>query len=102
MSFIAPDEWRPSDGIQLDQDSLDVVRSQISQAVQAGPGAGKTELLAQRAVFLLQTNTCPAPKKILAISFKRDAAKNLKERVAKRVGPECLTSALMGPNSGIC
>jgi superfamily I DNA/RNA helicase len=90
MSFIAPDEWRPSDGIQLDQDSLDVVRSQISQAVQAGPGAGKTELLAQRAVFLLQTNTCPAPKKILAISFKRDAAKNLKERVAKRVGPELL------------
>jgi len=88
MSFIAPDEWCPSDGIQLDQDSLDVVRSQISQAVQAGPGAGKTELLAQRAAFLLQTNTCPAPKKILAISFKRDAAKNLKERVAKRVGPE--------------
>lgn len=88
MSFVAPEEWRPSDGIQLDQDSLDVVRSQVSQAVQAGPGAGKTELLAQRAAFLLQTNTCTAPKKILAISFKRDAAKNLKERVAKRVGPE--------------
>lgn len=88
MRFIVPDEWCPGDGIQLDQDSLDVVRSQISQAVQAGPGAGKTELLAQRAAFLLQTNICPAPKKILAISFKRDAAKNLRERVAKRVGPE--------------
>lgn len=88
MRFVAPEEWCPSDGIQLDQDSLDVVRSHLSQAVQAGPGAGKTELLAQRAAFLLQTNTCSAPKKILAISFKRDAAKNLKERVAKRVGPE--------------
>lgn len=88
MRFIAPDEWCPSDGVQLDQDSLDVVRSPISQAVQAGPGAGKTELLAQRAAFLLQTNTCPVPKKILAISFKRDAAKNLRERVAKRVGSE--------------
>ncbi|MEP1535557.1 MAG: ATP-dependent helicase [Paracoccaceae bacterium] len=88
MSFVTPDEWSPSDGIQLDQDSLNVVRSHVSQAVQAGPGAGKTELLAQRAAFLLQTNTCTAPKKILAISFKRDAAKNLKERVAKRVGPE--------------
>lgn len=87
MKFVAPDEWCPSDGIQLDQDSLDVVRSHVSQAVQAGPGAGKTELLAQRAAFLLQTNTCTAPKKILAISFKRDAAKNLKERVATRVGP---------------
>lgn len=88
MRFVAPDEWCPSDGIQLDQDSLGVVRSHVSQAVQAGPGAGKTELLAQRAAFLLQTNTCPTPKKILAISFKRDAAKNLKERVARRVGPE--------------
>lgn len=88
MRFITPDEWSPSDGVQLDQDSLSVVLSQRSQAVQAGPGAGKTELLAQRAAFLLQTNTCPTPKKILAISFKRDAAKNLKERVAKRVGPE--------------
>lgn len=86
MNFVTPEEWCPSDGIQLDQDSLDVVRSHVSQAVQAGPGAGKTELLAQRAAFLLQTNTCIAPKKILAISFKRDAAKNLKERVAKRVG----------------
>ncbi|MDA5558695.1 UvrD-helicase domain-containing protein [Shimia sp. MMG029] len=88
MRFITSDEWSPSDGVQLDQDSLNVVRSQMSQAIQAGPGAGKTELLAQRAAFLLQTNTCPAPKKILAISFKRDAAKNLKDRVAKRVGPE--------------
>lgn len=85
---VVPSEWCPSDGMQLDQDSLDVVRSQISQAVQAGPGAGKTELLAQRAAFLLQTNTCPSPKKILAISFKRDAARNLRERVAMRVGPE--------------
>ena len=88
MNFVTPEEWCPSDGIQLDQDSLAVVRSHVSQAVQAGPGAGKTELLAQRAAFLLQTNTCLAPRKILAISFKRDAAKNLKERVAKRVGPE--------------
>ncbi len=88
MKVLLSEEWCPSDGIQLDQDSLDVVRSHVSQAVQAGPGAGKTELLAQRAAFLLQTNTCPAPKKILAISFKRDAAKNLKDRVAKRVGPE--------------
>lgn len=88
MRFVTPYEWSPSDGIQLDQDSLDVVRSHKSQAVQAGPGAGKTELLAQRAAFLLQTNSCTAPRKILAISFKRDAAKNLKERVAKRVGAE--------------
>lgn len=88
MTVIAPDDWHPSDEIQLDMASLETVKSRQSQAIQAGPGAGKTELLAQRAAFLLQTNTCPQPKKILAISFKRDAAKNLKERVSKRVGPE--------------
>ena len=56
--------------------------------VVAGPGAGKTELLAQRACFLLETNTCRYPKKILAISFKKDAAENLKERLELRCGKE--------------
>jgi superfamily I DNA/RNA helicase len=54
--------------------------------VVAGPGAGKTELLAQRACFLLEAGICPTPFRILAISFKRDAAKNLQERVRKRCG----------------
>jgi superfamily I DNA/RNA helicase len=63
-----------------------VVRSVANCLVIAGPGAGKTELLAQRACFLLETSLCSAPHRILAISFKRDAAKNLEERVAKRCG----------------
>ena len=50
----------------------------------AGPGAGKTELLAQRAAYLLQTGACPAPRRILAIAFKRDAARNLGQRVGHR------------------
>lgn len=57
-------------------------------ALLAGPGAGKTETLAQRADFLLRTGVCPYPKRILAISFKKDASENLKERVAKRCGAE--------------
>ncbi|MDH1997445.1 UvrD-helicase domain-containing protein [Aeromonas caviae] len=55
-------------------------------ALTAGPGAGKTEMLAQRADFLLRTGTCCYPKRILAISFKVDASRNLKERVQKRCG----------------
>ena len=54
----------------------------------ASPGAGKTELLAQRACYLLQTGQSPAPQKILAISYKRDAASNLRERVRERCGPQ--------------
>ena len=54
----------------------------------AGPGAGKTEFLAQRAAYLLETGLCPAPYRVLAISFKGDAADNLAARVRKRCPPE--------------
>ena len=45
-------------------------------------------MLAQRADFLLQTAQCRYPRRILAISFKVDAARNLKARVRKRCGPD--------------
>ncbi len=54
----------------------------------AGPGAGKTEFLAQRAVYLLETGLCPPPFRVLAISFKSDAAKNLADRVRLRCPTE--------------
>lgn len=63
---------------------MESVNSDSSIFVMAGPGAGKTELLAQRAAFLFQTGLCPSPRRILAISFKRDAARNLAERVQLR------------------
>ena len=85
---IAPDDWIPVDVKKLEDAAIDVVKSSANVGVVAGPGAGKTELLAQRASFLLQTNLCPDPKKILAISFKKDAAENLAERVEKRCGKE--------------
>ncbi|MEP6822744.1 MAG: ATP-dependent helicase [Chthoniobacterales bacterium] len=62
------------------------VRDERSALVVAGPGAGKTELLAQRASYLLETGLCRAPRAILAISFKRDAARNLRKRIALRCG----------------
>jgi superfamily I DNA/RNA helicase len=90
MSFlrVGTDLWRPVGVESLEDRALSVVRSTEDRAVIAGPGAGKTELLAQRASFLLQTNSAPSPRRILAISFKRDAAVNLKARVALRCSPE--------------
>jgi len=67
---------------------MNAVISDKNTYVVAGPGAGKTELLAQRASYLLETNRCRYPRKILAISFKKDAAKNLAARVEKRCGKE--------------
>lgn len=85
---IAKDEWLPADKLRLDAATMSAVKGQKNAAVLAGPGAGKTELLAQRASYLLETNSCVAPRKILAICFKRDAARNLKERVETRVGAD--------------
>lgn len=87
MSFIKPVDWQPSSGIYIDGEVLKVVKSDSSISVLAGPGAGKTELLAQKATFLLTTGLCPPPKRILAIAFKVDAARNLRDRVAERGDP---------------
>ncbi|MTI18571.1 ATP-dependent helicase [Rhodobacteraceae bacterium RKSG542] len=86
--WIDPSAWAPQAGIALDEQTRVAVVTNENAAIMAGPGAGKTELLAQRAAFLMQTNTCAQPKRILAISFKRDAAKNLRDRVEQRVGSD--------------
>jgi superfamily I DNA/RNA helicase len=79
--------WSPIGVDALEEDAEVTVRAENSRLVIAGPGAGKTELLAQRAAYLLQTGTCADPQRILALSFKRDAARNLAERVRRRIGP---------------
>lgn len=86
--LASPEDWKPTPGISLEGTALEIVRSTTSMSVLAGPGAGKTELLAQRAVFLLNTGLCPPPKRILAIAFKVDAARNLQDRVQQRSEPE--------------
>ena len=89
MRIVHPDKWLPCAGISLEEAADTAVRcSDRHVLVIAGPGAGKTELLAQKAAFLFQTNQCKEPQKILAISFKTDAAQNLKERVEKRCGED--------------
>jgi len=92
--MIKPDRWHPADGLKLEPNALTAVQeTRRSLAMTAGPGAGKTEMLAQRADFLLRTGACRYPQRILAISFKVDASHNLKNRVRKRCGYE-LTSRL--------
>jgi len=86
---ITADAWQPADGLTLEPNALRAAKEQVHcLALTAGPGAGKTEMLAQRADFLLRTGTCRYPKRILAISFKVDASSNLKERVKRRCGSE--------------
>ena len=68
--MISADAWKVADGLTLETNALLAVKELgKSLALTAGPGAGKTEVLAQRADFLLRTGNCRYPKRILAISF---------------------------------
>lgn len=83
--LVKPEDWEVQGVEGLEDRAWDALRETTrSVCVTAGAGAGKTEFLAQKAAYLLQTGLCPAPRKILAISFKRDAAENLAERVRRR------------------
>ncbi len=89
MSVVKPQDWLPQGVESLEDNAWEALRETgQSVLVTAGAGAGKTEFLAQKAAYLLQTGLCPAPKRILAISFKRDAARNLAMRVEQRCGRE--------------
>jgi superfamily I DNA/RNA helicase len=87
--YLSAELWKPGDGFITTKTAEEIIKeNQRNLSILAGPGAGKTELLAQRANFLLQTGACKAPQKILALSFKVDAATNIKNRVDLRCGKE--------------
>lgn len=89
MTLVRREDWQPQ-GINCLEPQAWTALREVNQSVlvTAGAGAGKTEFLAQKAAYLLQTGTCPFPRRILAISFKRDAARNLAERVSIRCASE--------------
>lgn len=84
---MTPEDWTPQGIGNLEPAAWEALRNPGCTCVLAGPGAGKTEFLAQRAAYLLQTGICRAPSHVLAISFKKDAAENLAKRVKKRCEP---------------
>ncbi len=84
MSKAKDFTWNPDDFIIQTDELKDIVFELSSLSILAGPGAGKTEMLAQKSVFLIENNICPWPKKILFLTFKTEAAKNVKDRVSAR------------------
>lgn len=88
MPTIKDKDWVLKDIQEVEDEAMKVIRNSTGHnLVLAGPGAGKTELLAQKACFLIETAKC-RNKKIIALSFKKDAAKNLQERVNSRLEPK--------------
>jgi superfamily I DNA/RNA helicase len=87
--MIPSSAWQPAGNLTLEPNALSaVLESERSLALTAGPGAGKIEMLAQRADYLLRTGGCRYPRRILAIAFKVDASFSLRERVKFRAGLE--------------
>jgi DNA helicase II / ATP-dependent DNA helicase PcrA len=86
--MIKASDWVPTDGLELEPEAILAVREIQNTLVEAGPGSGKTELLSQKANYLFTTGICSEPKRILAVSFKKDSAVNLADRVALRVKSE--------------
>lgn len=72
-------------GPDLDADQRSAARSQEYRTlVLAGPGSGKTRALAARAAYLLE---CGArPERILALTFTRNAAEELRRRIVRAAG----------------
>ncbi len=83
MIYKSSTDWQPVE-FDYPDSVLEMIKFSENNIIIAGPGAGKTELLAQKACYLLETGLCRYPYSILAITFKNDATRNIKSRVHAR------------------
>ena len=69
--------------------------------VVAGPGSGKTGTLVGRIAYLIEEKGVP-PREITAVTFTRQAAREMTERLERRLGKKKLRGITVGTFHSIC
>ncbi|RGP80916.1 DNA helicase ii atp-dependent DNA helicase [Fusarium longipes] len=72
-----------------------VTSSASTVAILAGPGSGKTHTLTSRVVWLIQ-QAGYRPSDVIVATFTVKAAREMKERIGKRLGEECEKKIVLG------
>lgn len=72
-----------------------------STAVIAGPGTGKTKTLVARIVSLIQDENA-SPGEITAVTFTRQAAQEMRERLAAELGSKAARAVNVGTFHALC
>ena len=67
----------------------------------AGAGSGKTRVMTERTAHLIEQGIA-APGEILSITFTNKAAGEMRERLARRVGPELAGAVTLGTFHALC
>jgi DNA helicase-2/ATP-dependent DNA helicase PcrA len=67
----------------------------------AGAGSGKTRVMTQRTAYLIEQGIVH-PGQILSITFTNKAAGEMRERLARRVGPELAGAVRLGTFHALC
>lgn len=84
--------------VDLDDEQRDAVAAQGNLMVIACPGSGKTRTIAVRAARLLKSG----PGKLCAVSFTKDSARELGERILHEAGADVETRLTAGTFHSLC